>query len=181
MKSFLSSTVQIMFFAIFGCFGLIIVLSFVGDQEEQPLPSFFGYQPLVVLSNSMEPFFSAGDIIISQAADAEKVQEEDVITYYDPDERIVTHRVIETTEQDGEIAFQTKGDNNNTEDEYLVAGANVLGNHSMTIPKVGYLIQFLGTPAGIWLTILLPLLIFIWITIYERISKSEKTTKEVAD
>ena len=80
--------------------------SLVGNQ--MPMP--FGYGASVVLSGSMEPEFSKGDLII--VGEADSYQERDIVVFQDG-ASLVVHRIIEI---DGEKII-TQGDANNVPDE----------------------------------------------------------------
>lgn len=81
----------------------------------------FGIETLIVKSNSMSPIFRKNDIIIIQEQKEYKVG--DIITYKANNGELVTHRIIEKTEN----GFYTKGDNNNTKDECLIYDGEILG------------------------------------------------------
>lgn len=90
----------------------LIVMNFI--DPDRP-PSLFGYTPMIVLTDSMEPLIDTGDIIISKTVDPDSIEEGDVISFFDPsspDDAILTHRVIGIyTEGDTRYAV-TAGDNN---------------------------------------------------------------------
>ena len=80
----------------------------------------------------------AGRVMINEkvAKASTDVKVGDVISFFDPagnGTSIVTHRVIEIVEEDGEILFRTRGDNNNTEDKELVPAENLVGIYKMRI------------------------------------------------
>ena len=89
----------------------------------------FGIEALIVKSNSMSPIFNKNDIIIIQEQKEYKVG--DIITYEASNGELVTHRIIEKTEN----GFYTKGDNNNTKDEKEIYKQDVIG-------KVVYILRF---------------------------------------
>ena len=98
---------------------ILIIKSFTSEE----VPSVAGTLPLIVLTDSMYPVIESGDLIICHTAEAEEIKVGDVIAFFDPagnGSSIVTHRVIEVTEQNGAPAWRTKGDNNNTEDRLAV-------------------------------------------------------------
>ena len=73
----------------------LIVKSFVNEEE---VPSFGGYLPLFVLTDSMYPEIESGDLIICQTIDASEIKVGDVISFFDPEGNgtsVVTHEVIE--------------------------------------------------------------------------------------
>lgn len=109
------------------------------------LPMPFGYGTAVVLSGSMEPSFSAGDLIIVKEAEIYAV--DDIVVFQDKNSLIV-HRIIKT---DGETVT-TKGDANNTADE-PVKISGVKGKVIFCIPFAGKIVSFFKTPIGIILVI----------------------------
>ena len=115
----------------------------VGNQ----LPMPFGYGAAVVLSGSMEPELSVGDLILVKESDSIEVN--DVVVYQSVSSLIV-HRVIEINEDQ----VLTQGDANNVPDE-MIDKAMIKGKVFFSIPYAGHLVNFLKTPVGIILTIAL--------------------------
>ena len=109
----------------------------VGNQ----LPTPFGYGAAVVLSGSMEPSYSKGDLIVIKETDDYGVN--DVVVFQDGNS-LVVHRIISI---DGET-ITTKGDANNTADEPINVSA-VKGKVLFWIPYAGSVVGFLKTPVGI--------------------------------
>src|SRR5699024_1886234 len=105
-----------------------------------------------VQSGSMSPTFDAGDMIVTKTVDRSQVSTGDVITYQ-KENILVSHRVIELVHQNGNVLYQTKGDANNVEDETLVTPEQLSGKMLFHIPKAGYIVHFIQTPAGIAITI----------------------------
>ena len=90
----------------------MIVKSWINKDE---VPTFGGYAPLIVLSDSMSPEIKAGDIIVCKAISAEEVEVGDVISFYDPASKgsgVVTHKVQSINEENGKLTFTTYGINN---------------------------------------------------------------------
>lgn len=109
---------------------------FVGNQ----LPMPFGYGAAVVLSGSMEPEFSEGDLIVVK--ETNKYNENDIVVFQDGN-ALVVHRIINI---DGET-ITTKGDANKTADEPIDVSA-VKGKVLFWIPFAGNIVRFLKTPVG---------------------------------
>ena len=105
-------------------------------------PYIFGYAPLTVLSGSMEPAFSAGDLVVIHREEAYAVG--DVITYRNGS-ALITHRLI----GDGPEGVTTKGDFNDTPDLEPVAVKQIVGRVVLVIPALGRVLLFLRTPAGL--------------------------------
>ncbi len=108
----------------------------VGNQIPMP----FGYGAAVVLSGSMEPEFSKGDLIIVK--ETNDVQVNDIVVFQDSTS-LVVHRVIE---MDG-TQLTTKGDSNNTADDPIEITA-VKGKVLFWIPYAGTAVNLLKTPIG---------------------------------
>ena len=110
--------------------------SLVGNQ----LPMPFGYGAAVVLSGSMEPEFSKGDLIVVNKTDVYEIN--DIVVFQDGNS-LVVHRIINI---DGET-ITTKGDANNTADEAISVFA-VKGKVLFWIPYAGNIVGFIKTPLG---------------------------------
>lgn len=132
----------------------------------EKVPSVLGYKPLSILSNSMQPKFNAGDVILINENKTPEVN--DVITYKHPEGILVTHRITERVEEDGKVFFKTKGDNNNVDDGVLVEKSQILGVQTFVITNGGYVAKFVAGPIGFILLIMIPLLAFLIIEIFER-------------
>lgn len=87
-------------------------------------------------SASMEDTINVGDVVIIDKKDKEFV-ENDIIAYYHNDV-ILVHRIISIYEDDFGIYYQTKGDNNDTSDSWLVKEADVVGQYKMRIRWIGW-------------------------------------------
>ncbi len=116
-------------------------------------PEIFGYSQLVVTSGSMEPAFSAGDLIVIQQKEAYGLG--DVVTFRDSSGALVTHRIVGSTEG----RFITKGDANNVEDRDLLLPENIVGGLVTYLPALGRLMLFLRTPLGLCVLLVVGLLL----------------------
>ena len=74
---------------------------------------------------------------------------------------IVTHRISEIVENNGEIEYKTKGDNNNAEDSGTISGDLIEGKVVSVIPTIGNISVFLQNKILIITIILLIYLYFI--------------------
>lgn len=118
---------------------------------KQELPKIFGYANAVVVSGSMEPALEIGDMVIIK--ETNDYQVDDIIIF--KDRLLTTHRVIEITES----GYRTKGDSNNTADAYIVPFDEVKGEVVKVIKRVGYFVDFLKSPLGMILFIIVGFLI----------------------
>ena len=158
----------------------LIAKSYINKDE---VPSIGGMVPLIVLTDSMVPEIYSGDLIICKTADAEDIEVNDVISFFDPagnGTSIVTHRVIEVLEDDGEIFFRTRGDNNNTEDKELVPAENLVGVYKMRIAGAGHIAMFMQSTAGLIICVVLPIILLVGYDIIRR-RIYEKNNKQDTD
>ena len=159
----------------------LIVKSWINKDE---VPSIGGVMPLIVLTDSMLPEISSGDLIICKDIDAKDVKVGDVISFFDPagnGSSVVTHRVIELVEEDGVTKWRTRGDNNNTEDKVLVPFENLVGIWGgARIPGAGSVAMFLQTTPGLIVCVICPLALLVGYDVLRR-RKYDKAKQEDTD
>ena len=159
---------------------ILIVKSFTSDE----VPSVAGTLPLIVLTDSMYPVIESGDLIICHTEEPENIQVGDVISFFDPagnGSSIVTHRVVEVTEQNGEIAWRTKGDNNNTEDRLPVAASNLVAVYEgVRLAGFGNVALFMQTTPGLIICVICPVLLLVGYDMLRR-RLYEKANKKDTD
>lgn len=117
---------------------------------------FIGLMPFTVLSGSMEPVYSAGDLIYVKEVDPFELEEGTIITFMLSEDTIATHRIVEVVpdaEDDTVVRFKTKGDANESEDGGLVHYKNVIGTPIFSVPKLGYVANFIQEPPGTYVAI----------------------------
>lgn len=151
---------------------LVITLSLT--SKSSGLPNFFGYAPLNVQSDSMEPVFSEGDMIISKKAESAKdtYKVGDIVSFLDKingEDKINTHRIVKIEEdpQTGMQTITTKGDNAPDEDIVRRSNADILAVYTGNkVSGFGNFLDFLRSQKGFFLCILLPMILFF---VYEAI------------
>ena len=113
-----------------------------------------------ILTQSMYPTIKAGDVVITYKNDDNVYKKGDIITFVSNLNGgiNITHRVEKVYKNEQEPSYKTKGDNNNAADTEITKGSNVLGKVVVTLPKVGYIQQFLVTKTGWIIAVILPAL-----------------------
>src|SRR5690625_5649807 len=106
-----------MLFAVI--FVLVLMLLVQMSKHPNQPPHILGYQGLTVLSNSMNPTFATGDLVIVETMSASDIHKDNIITFKVKDTSYITHRVVDTIKEKGETGFITKGDNNNVNEEEI--------------------------------------------------------------
>jgi len=139
---------------------LILILIISGSLFTIFTP-FFGWRTEVVISGSMEPAISTGSVVIVRPVIPDTLRKGDVIMYYSPDKSsLTTHRVFYVASEPS-LRFITKGDANNNSDVIPVTPGQIVGIVAFTIPYLGLLAQFIKTPLGFTLFLLVPAAILI--------------------
>lgn len=158
----------------------LIVKSYLHKDE---VPNLGGVFPLIVLTDSMYPEIQSGDLIICRTAEPETIQVGDIIAFFDPagsGSSVVTHRVAEVTEQDGSLAWKTRGDANNADDSVPVPADKLVGVYSRRIPGLGHVVMFMQTTAGLIVCVVCPILLLIGWDVFRR-RKYEKSRQADTD
>ncbi len=100
--------------------------------QEFPLKNGFKKGDLIVLKGKNPKIINIGDIIVFQAVDP-RIKPEPII-----------HRIVETTQNNDQYTFQTKGDHNKDQiDDFIVKETRIgterlLGKAWFRIPYLGY-------------------------------------------
>lgn len=168
-------------------FMLLVITLFVviSSRASGGEPNVFGYQLKTVLSGSMEPGIKTGSIIsIQPDENTTQYEKGDVITFRGQDDMIITHRILEV-EENGQ-QYITKGDNNNGPDTQPVLAGDIIGHYTgLTIPFVGYVLDFVNSKIGALLLLVIPgigligyAVITIWRTLRVLDIKDKKTVEE---
>ena len=115
-----------------------------------------GLRTFTVLSGSMEPTYHTGSLIYVKKVDAARLSEGTVITFMLDEDTVATHRIVGVVpdeDEPGVVRYRTKGDANEVEDGSLVHYKNVIGTPVFSIPKLGYVANYIQHPPGTYVTI----------------------------
>jgi signal peptidase I len=123
------------------------------------LPLAVGGRPLTVLSGSMEPAFSPGDVVVVERVRPDRVRPGDVVTYRAPSGDLITHRVRRVRRAAGRYDFVTRGDANNASERWTLAPDGQLSRALYKIPLAGRVLARTSSPSGKLVPIVVPLLL----------------------
>ena len=168
-------------------FGIVVVIllsilainihiTIQAKNNENVVPSVFGYRPFFVLSGSMEKEIHKGDLIITKIIEPSTLKINDVIAFRDEENTVTTHRIIDMIERDGNTYFVTKGDNNNTQDQNLVEYKDVEGIYVGRVPLVGTILNELAKPVNA--VILVMGITIVFILLFQRSSRKIKLEEQ---
>lgn len=101
----------------------------------------FPIYPSAIATGSMKPGINPGDVVLvkklQDRADIEDLQIGDIIQFK-KESILVNHRIIDIVEEEDEMKYRTKGDNNSAQDADLVAAEDIKGTIVEVIPKIGW-------------------------------------------
>ncbi|SDM76156.1 signal peptidase, endoplasmic reticulum-type [Halogranum gelatinilyticum] len=143
--------------------GLLILVAAVSPFVVYGVPEVVGgEQSYVVLTGSMQPNINPGDAVVVESVAPAAVVSGDVITFTRGGESVpTTHRVTEVEETADGVRYWTKGDNNEDPDPQPVTPDRLVGRVMLTIPYIGYAVQFVNTDAGFAALVVAPIALFV--------------------
>ncbi len=99
-------------------------------------PRLVGFEGHVVVSGSMEPRISPGDVVLTRPVLPQDLQPGQVLLFPDPEgsDRLLLHRLVSFDER-GDLV--TRGDANQSNDTTPVPAASVIGEAQLRVPHVG--------------------------------------------
>lgn len=137
-----------------------------------------GYRCFNVISPSMEPVYGVGDLIYVKEVNPATIKEGDVITFLVNEDLVVgTHRVARVDAENQH--FYTKGDANNVEDQAPVHFNNVIGVPQFSIPKLGYVSDFIQNPPGMYITIGFGIVLILLVFVPDMIGKKKEKVEDL--
>jgi signal peptidase len=142
-------------------------------------PLAIGDRPYIVRSGSMRPTIETGDIVVVEPIAPLQAQVGDIVTFRDPNVRgrLLSHRVRAVHQSGRRADFITQGDANTAQEQWAVPVHGRIGKVLYRLPKLGYALFWMGTPAGRIGLISLPALLLCWFTL-ARIWRSEPSKTE---
>ncbi len=153
---------------------LLVTILVFSSGRNNGVANLFGYIPLTVESDSMQPTFAQGDLIIcKEIDDLMALKENDVITFWtiiDGKKVKNTHRIIAVNEFENTRSFVTRGDNNPINDEIPAYAGDLIGQWTnVRFSHLGTVMNFLRTKTGFFICILIPMAIFFLFELYKFI------------
>ena len=137
-----------------------------------------GYQCYTVISGSMEPAYSVGDLLYVKRVDVNAIKVGDPITFILNEDLVVaTHRVVRVDTENQR--FYTKGDANEIEDNDPVHFNNVIGVPQFSIPKLGYVSNFVQHPPGMYITIGVGIVLLLLVFLPDMFGKKKESDGEI--
>ena len=107
-----------------------------------PFVAYSGHQIMVITSDSMLPVLKPNDLIVVKPSSIDEIKEGDIIAFdsHLGNLGIIAHRAIEIYDDHGSIGIDTKGDNEDKEDPWVVHDVDLIGKVVQIIPDMGILL-----------------------------------------
>lgn len=116
-----------------------------------------GYETFTVLSGSMEPTISTGDLVVDARIAVMDARIGDVITFPEPHtRRLITHRLMHKRISRGWARMRTQGDANNAPERWSIPADGQIGRVVMGVPKGGYVATFVKKRGTQLLLVVIP-------------------------
>lgn len=153
-------------------YNITLIIKYIQNPKETP--DFLGFKTYEIVSRSMEDTINKNDIIVVKKVDKNEINENDIISF-DNGNEIITHRIVEIENINGQTLYTTKGDNNRFADDEKISFEQIEGKYVFKLSKLGYLMNFLKN--RYFLIILFIILIFCFIHII-NVKKRIKNREE---
>ena len=164
LKKIGSVLVDVLIILVFIVSTLVVVASITANRTGGQ-PSVMGYVFSSVQTDSMQGTINQGDFVVGKLVDGNtEIKVGDIVSFRDylnGKEITVTHRVVEIYEHETDPGYITQGDNEKYSDEVVKSRDSILSTYKFRIPFLGKFIDFLKTPFGFIITLVVPLLAFI--------------------
>ena len=172
LKKIGSVFVDVLIILVFIVSTLVVVASITANRTGGQ-PSVMGYVFSSVQTNSMQGTIDKGDFVVGKLIDDNtEIKEGDIISFYDyfqGRQIVITHRVVEILDPETDPGYITQGDNEKMSDDIVKSRDDIQSVYKFRIPLLGKFIDFLKTPFGFIVTLVIPLLSFICWQAYKLI------------
>lgn len=119
------------------------------------------FKILTVQSGSMQPSIAKGSIVVVKPQSKYEIRDVITVSEVNNPKVSVTHRISSIEQLDSKTMYVTKGDANNDIDLEKRQIENIVGKVILTIPFLGYLINFAKTREGFLILVILPSILII--------------------
>ena len=136
-------------------FVLVVCLQRFSNNEI----AFLDYRLFTVVTGSMEPKYSVGDVLLAKEVEPKKIEVGDSISYLGTTgqfkDRVITHEVIEIEKDNqGKYLFHTKGIANVVEDP-IVKEEQIYGVIIGEIKILSIIYGFVAKPLGMFILVII--------------------------
>ncbi len=156
-----------------------LTLIYISYMNKYDAPTFFNFKAFVISTGSMRPELDIDDVVIVEACDEKDLHVGNIITYWSDDE-IITHRIVNIS-NDKVKKYYTKGDNNNVGDKQYVTYSDIEGKMVFKIPGLGKLFNNIKEGVVVILVLLVILVLYLNNIGSKELSKKRRKIKKYED
>jgi signal peptidase len=122
-------------------------------------PILLGFHTFTATSDAMSPSIRSGALLLDRSIRAADAKAGDVVTFRDPNDssRFITSRVVDVKKVAGVALFTTRGDASAISQEWSVPTSGRINRVSIHVARLGSLVAWLRTGAGLITLALTPL------------------------
>ena len=115
-----------------------IVITADKENKENKKISIYAFN---IISESMNPTLNVGDLVIVKKYNSiDEYKVKDIITF-NYENKNITHRIVDIQQEDNIKIFITKGDRNESNDDFYISYENIYGKVIFVFPKLGYIFE----------------------------------------
>ncbi len=141
------------------------------------------YDHYIIVTGSMEPIISVNDVvIIDTSVKVDNLEIGDIIAFKtdindDGKDDVVVHYLSSINDINGIKTYKTHPEVSNTEDDWDLHDEDILGLHTLTIPKIGGVLRFATSTIG-RVTLLIDIVVIYFLFEFILDPKKEEITEE---
>lgn len=154
---------------------ILFIINLILSFEENT--HIFGIYIFNIVSESMEPTLGVNDVVIVQKCEPSKLQKGDIITFRH-EERVISHRILDITEEKENIEFETKGDNNEIPDSDKVEAGQVYGKVIFRIQKIGKAVSYIQNARGFINIAIFVVIVYILVSLRDKQKNARKMKRK---
>lgn len=152
-------------------FAINLILSFEENTH------ILGIYMFNIVSESMEPTLEKNDVVIVKKCKPTELREGDIVTF-SQDGRVVSHRIINMTRENGSVILTTKGDNNKIPDPDPIEEHQVYGKVLYRIKKIGKIISYIQNARGFINIAIFAIIVYILVSLRDKQKNTRKMKRK---
>jgi signal peptidase len=136
------------------------ILLYIGTTVFMPdmTIKFFGFQPFIVVTESMEPNIAVNDVVVATKFNVDQAEKGQIITFeadidYNGTQEVVTHYIYSIEGEGDETVIRTHRHFDNPDevvpDTWIISASDVIGSYSFQVKYLGLAIGFIKSVYGI--------------------------------
>lgn len=154
---------------------ILFIINLILSFEENT--HILGIYMFNIVSESMEPTLEINDVVVVQRCKPASLKEGDIITFQQ-EERTISHRIIDITNEKETIKFKTKGDNNEIADPDLVKETQVYGKVLFSIKKIGKAVNYIQNARGFLNVAIFVVIVFVLVSLRDKQKNTRKMKRK---